>query len=253
MNIRVVKIGGSALADAGWLTAFASAAASSRAPLVVVHGGGPDITALSDRLGIEVRWHEGRRVTPPAALDVASMVLTGRVNKRIVTALLAAGVDAIGLSGIDGGLLRADVMEGGVLGRVGRVTAVRAGLLRGLLAGGHTVVISPISLGSDGDALNVNADDAAAAVAAALNATELVFLTDVPGVQDAAGLRQLLDPVEAAGLVQTGVAWGGMGVKLSAGVKALDCGVPAVRIGDASVLYDVAAGTMLRRTPVGAA
>jgi acetylglutamate kinase len=251
--MRVVKIGGSALADAQWLTAFADAVAVAGAPLVIVHGGGPDITALSDRLGIEVRWHEGRRVTPPAALDVASMVLTGRVNKRIVAALLHAGVDAIGLSGVDGGLLRADVLEGGALGRVGRVAGVRVELLRTLHAAGHTLVVSPISLGPDGDALNVNADDAAAAIATALDASELIFLTDVPGVRDADGLRRWLDPSSAQHLVSSGVAFGGMGVKLNAGVKALASGVPAVRIGDASVLHDISAGTLLSGSAVEAA
>jgi acetylglutamate kinase len=245
VTMRVVKIGGAALADAQWLDAFASAASSARSPLVVVHGGGPDITSLSDRLGIEVQWHEGRRVTPPAALDVAAMVLNGRVNGRIVTALVNAGVDAIGLSGVDGGLLRADVLEGGALGRVGRITAVRTELLRAMHQAGHTLVISPISLSVDGEALNVNADDAAAAIATALNATELVFLTDVPGVRDARGMRQWLAPEEAQDLVSTGVAHGGMGVKLNAGISALHSGVAAVRIGDATVLYDVAAGTRL--------
>lgn len=253
MNIRVVKIGGAALADASWLSAFAQAAAASGTPLLIVHGGGPDISSLSDRLGVEVRWHEGRRVTSAEALDVAGMVLNGRVNKKIVAALVAAGVDAVGLSGIDGGLLRAEVVEGGSLGRVGRVSAVRTLLLVSLLAAGHTVVLSPVSLGDDGDALNVNADDAAAAVASALRATELVFLTDVPGVRDGAGIRPWLDAGEAEGLVRSGVAHGGMGVKLSAGVKALAEGVPAVRIGDTAVLFDTGAGTVLRTAALGAA
>jgi acetylglutamate kinase len=248
VNVRVVKIGGSALGDAAWLKAFADAASTSGVPLVVVHGGGPDITVLSERLGVEVQWHEGRRVTPPETLDVAAMVLTGRINKRIVATLLSAGVDAVGLSGIDGGLIRAQLADGGALGRVGRTTSVRAALLRSLLLAGHTVVVSPISLGNDGEALNVNADDAAAAIAAALNATELIFLTDVPGVRDAAGLRRWLDAGEAAALVDSGVVFGGMGVKLGAGVRALDSGVPSVRIGDATVLFDAAAGTVLSAT-----
>jgi acetylglutamate kinase len=253
VKIRVVKIGGAALADASWLSAFAEAAATARTPMIVVHGGGPDITSLSDRLGIEVRWHEGRRVTAADALDVAGMVLNGRVNKKIVAALVGAGVDAIGLSGVDGALLRAQVVEGGALGRVGRVTAVRTPLLHSLLAAGHTIVLSPISLAEDGGALNVNADDAAAAVAGALHAAELVFLTDVPGVRDAAGVRQWLDAGEAEGLVRSGVAFGGMGVKLSAGVKALSSGVPAVRIGDTAVLFNADAGTVLRPVALGAA
>jgi acetylglutamate kinase len=249
----VVKIGGAALADPTWLSGFAAAVAVARTPMVIVHGGGPDITALSARLGIEVRWHEGRRVTPPDALDVAAMVLTGRVNKRIVGTLLAAGVDAIGLSGVDGNLLRADVVEEGRLGRVGRVASVRTELLTRLLEAGHTVVVSPISQGSDGDSLNVNADEAAAAIAAALGATELIFLTDVPGVRDAAGMRQALGVDEAAALIATGVAHGGMGVKLTAALQALECGVAAVRIGDVQVLYDPAAGTGLHAVSLGAA
>lgn len=253
MTVKVVKIGGAALVDAAWLTTFAEAAAAARAPLVIVHGGGPDISALSDRLGIEVRWHEGRRVTPPEALDVATMVLAGRVNKRVVGALLAAGVDAIGLSGIDGGLLRAEIVENGDLGRVGRVASVRTALIRGLLQLGHVIVVSPISLGADGGALNVNADDAAAAIAAALGATELVFLTDVPGVRDGAGMRDALGIDEAALLVESGVASGGMSVKLNAALAALGCGVPAVRIGDARVLFDSSAGTVLRPASLGAA
>jgi acetylglutamate kinase len=245
VNVRVVKIGGAALADASWLEAFAEAAATTSSPMVIVHGGGPDITSLSDRLGVEVRWHEGRRVTCADALDVAGMVLNGRVNKKIVSALVVAGVDALGLSGMDGALLRAEVVQGGLLGHVGRIVAVRTDLLVALLSAGHTIVLSPMSLGEDGAALNVNADDAAAAVAAALHATELVFLTDVPGVRDAAGLRECLGACEAEGLVSSGVASGGMGVKLSAGVKALSSGVPAVRIGNTAVLFDNAAGTLL--------
>jgi acetylglutamate kinase len=252
MNVRVVKIGGAALADVSWLEAFARAAAAAPVPLLVVHGGGPDITSLSDRLGIEFRWHGGRRVTSAEALDVAGMVLSGRVNKRIVAALVNAGVDAVGLSGVDGALLRAELVEGGALGRVGRVHTVRADLLRALLAAGHTVVLSPLSLGDDGAALNVNADDAAAAVAGALRASELIFLTDVPGVRDAAGLRQWLGAAEAEALVRSGVASGGMGVKLSAGVQALASGVAAVRIGDTAVLFDRDAGTVLSAPALGA-
>ena len=253
MSVKVVKIGGAELADPHWLCGFAQAAAAAGEPLVIVHGGGPDISAMSDRLGIAVSWHEGRRITTPATLDVAAMVLNGRVNRKVVSALLGAGVDALGISGVDGGLLRAEIVEHGALGRVGRVMDVRTSLLHSLVALGHTVVISPISLGNDGDALNVNADDAAAAVATALGASELVFLTDVPGVRDASGVCAGLDVDQAVGLVQSGVASGGMGVKLCAGVKALRAGVHAVRIGDARVLFDAAAGTVLHPVYVGAA
>lgn len=253
MKARVVKIGGAALSDTSWLADFARAAAAAPDPLVIVHGGGPDISSLSAQLGIGVEWHEGRRVTPPAALDVASMVLNGRINKRVVAALQTAGVDALGVSGVDGALLRASVAEGGAVGCVGRIESVRVDLLAALIALGHTVVISPISLGPDGELLNVNADDAAAAIADALAATELVFITDVPGVRDGSVVCSSLDADEALTLIRTGVANGGMGVKLGAAVKALESGVPAVRIGDAAVLFDAAAGTLLRPVTLGAA
>jgi acetylglutamate kinase len=253
MTSRVVKIGGAALADGAWLTRFAAAVAEARTPLVIVHGGGPEISALSERLGIEVEWHDGRRVTSAAALEAAGMVLNGRVNKRVVTALVNAGVDALGIAGVDGALLRADLHADGTLGRVGRIVHVRADLLRNLIALGHTVVISPLSLGIDGEALNVNADDAAAAIAAALGATELVFVTDVPGVRDGTEIRPRLDVSEAADLVSSGVASGGMAVKMSAAVKALGHGVQAVRIGTEQVLFDDAAGTAMTAVTVGVA
>lgn len=246
MTMRVVKIGGAALAAPEWAAKFAAAVSAAREPMVIVHGGGSDITELSDRLGIEVRWHEGRRITPPEALDVAAMVLTGRVNKKLVGALLSAGVDAIGLCGIDGALLGADVVEDGALGRVGRITAVRTELLAALLQLGHTVVVSPISRGVDGEPLNVNADDAAAAIAAALGASELVFLTDVPGVREDGVVRHQLLLEEAESLMQTGTATGGMHVKLTAAVNALGSGVESVRIGDVDVLHDATAGTVVR-------
>lgn len=248
--LRVVKIGGAALGEPAWLSGFAEAAAAAAAPMVIVHGGGPDISALSDRLGIPVQWQEGRRITPPEALDVAAMVLNGRVNKKVVSALIAAGVDALGLSGVDGGLLRAELVEGGALGRVGSVAHVRAGLVSSLLHLGHSVVVSPISLGLDGQPLNVNADDAAAAIAAALGAAEIVFLTDVAGVLDRGVVQADLDSVGALSLIRSGTATGGMRVKLSAAMAALAAGVPAARIGDARVLYDESAGTRLR-TNVG--
>jgi acetylglutamate kinase len=178
----VLKIGGAALTDASWLDSFARQAAMMDEPCIIVHGGGPEITTVSEQLGVTAEWNNGKRVTPPAALDAAAMVLTGRVNKRIVAALIGAGVDAAGFCGVDGGLIRAEVAHDGALGRVGRVTAVRAEMLQWMLERGMTPVISPISLAADGGMLNVNADEVASAVASAVGATELVFLTDVAGV-----------------------------------------------------------------------
>ena len=246
-RVTVVKAGGAALADAAWLGRFAAQAAAAAQPLLIVHGGGPEISAVSQTLGVSVEWWEGRRVTSPAVLDAAAMVLSGRINKRIVAALLQAGVDAVGLSGIDGALVRADVREGGALGRVGAVREVRTELLEWLLGRGITVVLSPISLAADGGALNVNADEVAAAVAVATQAAELVFLTDVPGVRVAGSTVSMLDEAEAEALVANGTANGGMAVKLNAAMSALAAGVGAVRVGGLETLTSAGAGTMLRR------
>lgn len=248
MNVRVLKVGGRNLGDPDWLARLAGHLAIVRAPLVVVHGGGPEVSALASQLGVPVAWSGGRRITPPEALDVAVMVLSGRTNKRIVSALLNAGVDAIGLSGEDGGLLAAEPVEGGALGRVGDVVRVRTELLRRLLALGMTPVISPISRGPDGEALNVNADDAAAAVAAALDAQELLFLTDVDHVHDGVSDRTELSSAEAAELVGAGIARDGMRVKLEAAVRAMRAGCHAVRIGPLGMLSGVSSGTLVRDT-----
>jgi acetylglutamate kinase len=242
----VVKVGGAALADAGWLEAFAAAAARSAEPLLIVHGGGPEITAVSERLGVSVEWHEGRRVTTPAVLDAAVMVLAGLVNKRIVAALQAAGVDAVGLSGVDGALVRAEVAAGGAIGRVGQVASVRAELLHRFRSSGVSVVISPVSLGPDGALLNVNADEVAAAVAAAVHAPELLFLTDVPGVRGVLGPLAALSANDAQELVASGVASGGMAVKLKAALSAVQAGVSSARIGNLETLVSASAGTVLR-------
>ncbi len=246
MSVTVVKIGGAALGDARWLTSFAAAAARARAPLVVVHGGGPEISALSERLGVGVEWVNGKRITPPAALDVASMALNGRVNPRLVSALISAGADAVGLSGEDGGLIVADLASGGALGRVGRVESVRAELLGWLLGRGIIPVIAPVSRGPAGAPLNVNADEVAAAVAVALGARELLFVTDVEGVRDAGGVTCAALSVEhASELLTTGIAADGMAVKLRAALDALTSGVERVRIGDVAALHGES-GTLVR-------
>jgi acetylglutamate kinase len=240
----VVKIGGAALADTGWLHAFAAHAAAAREPLVIVHGGGPEISALSERLAIPVEWVNGKRITPPAALDAASMVLNGRVNKRIVRVLLDTGADALGLSGEDGGLVTAQLAAGGALGRVGAVAAVRTELLEWLLAKGIIPVVAPLARGSDGAALNVNADEVAAAVAVALQAVELLFVTDVSGVRDdAGGTCDRLSAGRAHELLAAGTVSGGMAVKLTAALEALARGVSRIRIGDVRALDDATVGT----------
>ena len=244
---QVIKIGGSALNDLPWLERFAAAAAIAVPGVtrVLVHGGGPEITALSSQLGLATQWNNGRRVTSEAALDVTSMVLTGRINKRIVRALRSHGVDALGLSGEDGGVVQGRQSEHGKLGRVGDVVQVRTDLLRTLLGLGLLPVISPVSLGDDGGALNINADEVATSVATALNAEELLFLTDVEGVRVHGTRVEALTSAEAQQLIAKEIATGGMAVKLRAAVLALHAGVGRVRIGPLEMLWDSQAGTVL--------
>ena len=247
MSARVVKIGGSVLSDAGWLALFAEHVLEADDRFVIVHGGGPEINALCERLGLETTWMDGRRVTSPEVLDAAQMVLSGRINKRVVSALLDAGVNAVGLSGVDGALVTARVRDGGALGRVGVLTSVNAVVLQAVLAIGATPVVSPISRGTDGGgALNVNADEVATGIARALGAPELLYLTDVPAVLDDGHALSSITSGDAAALVARGVATGGMAVKLEAARHALAGGVPLVRIGSLAILTDPEAGTAVR-------
>lgn len=244
-GLQVIKIGGAALADAAWLHRFA-AHASSASRRIIVHGGGPEVSALSQQLGMQVQWNGGRRVTSAAALDVASMVLTGRINKRLVRALCAAGVQAVGVSGEDAGLIQARLAQGGALGQVGEVVSVRADLLLQWVAAGLLPVLSPISATAEFEPLNVNADEVATAVAQAVHADELLFLTDVPAVRDAHSERAVLDAAEAQQLISSQVATGGMSVKLSAAIAAVGAGVARVRVGSLEMLNDAQAGTWIR-------
>jgi acetylglutamate kinase len=246
-GVRVLKLGGHEVDDATWVEALASRVALTR-DLVVVHGGGKEVSELQRVLGAEPEWRDGLRFTGPEALRAVQLVLSGGVNKRLVAALIGAGVDALGISGEDGGLIRARPVRGGALGRTGEVVAVRAELLRTLLRAGLTPVVSPVSRGEDGGALNVNADDAAAAVAGALEAGELLFVSNVPGVMREGATIPELRAWQVEELVEAGVVTGGMAPKLRAAVRSLESGVAAVRVGGVEMLSDPAAGTRIRRT-----
>jgi acetylglutamate kinase len=244
--MRVVKIGGAALSDAAWLKDLGRSISGGAGKVAVVHGGGPDITGLSERLGIEYAWVNGRRATSPELMDVVSMVLKGRVNGRIVSSLIDAGVDAMGVSGEDGSLIQASLADGGSLGRVGRVNRVRSELLEALAARGIVPVISPVSRGPDGGAVNVNADEVAVAVAVALASPELLFVTDVPGVLSNGGVVREVSGADVRRMIEAGEATGGMALKLESAVQALAQGVPVVRIGPFETLFDGSAGTRIR-------
>jgi acetylglutamate kinase len=242
---RVAKLGGNDLDRTGWLEECARALKLVH-PLVVVHGGGQAITAWSQRLGLPVEKRDGVRVTTPQVAEVVEMVLAGPINRQVVAALRAAGLDALGLSGVDGGLLTARRAPGN-LGHVGEITAVRASLLQSLVLAGLSPVLAPVAADSDagGVPLNVNADDAASAVAAALGASELLFVSNVPGV-DVRGVAQPeIAATEIEGLIAAGIARDGMAAKLRAAATALQGGTRAVRIGDLDLFRNPAAGTRI--------
>lgn len=232
-GIIVAKIGGSTLGSHDTtLDDVAELCRQGRRP-VIVHGGGATISDWLGRHNVPTRFERGLRVTDAETLEVAVAVLAGLVNKQLVAALQQRGVDAIGLSGADAGLLRARVLDP-ALGLVGEVTDVNHDALSGLLDRGLVPVIAPIALEYDnGEAssrlLNVNADTAAGAIAAALGAEALVFLTDVPGIMDGEGqCLTSLSAGENATLLDTGVVSGGMIPKVEACLAAAASGARSV-------------------------
>lgn len=244
-GLTIVKVGGNEVDDSQWTVRFAAAVAASPVPTIIVHGGGKEVTDLQRALGAEPEWREGLRVTTTEALRAVSMVLSGVVNKRLVSALLSAGAEAAGLSGEDGGILQAVPAKGGQLGRTGEIAEVRPKLLLTLLEQGVTPVLSPVSRGPDGGALNVNADDAAAAVAAALGSTSFLLVSNVPGVLREGTMIERVTTGELEELIASGVASGGMIPKLRAGMRAAGAGVEDVRIGDLTMLTNAVAGTRI--------
>lgn len=253
LKVRVVKIGGNELDRPGWVAECARALASI-GPSVIVHGGGQAVSAWSQRLGLPVEKKDGLRITTPEIAQIVEMVLVGPMNRLMVTALRAAGLDAIGLCGVDGGLLTAQQIENGTLGEVGEIVNVRASLLQSLLLAGLTPVVAPVapSLAAPNRPLNVNADQAAAAIAAALEAQELLFVSDVPGVTVDGVTQPTLAAAEIETMIEGGVATGGMAAKLRAAAQALGAGVRAVRIGDLDMFEHATAGTRLLAAPTAA-
>lgn len=245
----VVKLGGRTQSDPALPVALAALWTASGGRLVVVHGGGDQISALQRLRGEEPLFVGGRRVTTDGALELVRMVLSGLANKQVVSALTAAGAPAVGISGEDGALLRAVPIDVATFGHSGTPAHVDRRVVDALLSQGFLPVISPVATHDDqsiGGALNVNGDDAAAAIAAALGADELFLLADVPGVlDDARQCISVLSLDDARALVASGVAGGGMAAKLDACAQALAGGVARVRIGDLAALRVAGAGTAI--------
>lgn len=228
----VLKIGGQELDDPEFVKRMGEAVAALPKPPVLVHGGGKEIRELQTRLGLKPQYIDGLRVTDTESLDVVQMVLVGRINKRLVSSLALAGVDAFGMSGVDRTAVQAKKLEhpGGDLGQVGHVTHVRTEVFSRLLEDGITPTLSPLCFGSDGSIFNVNADHVAMAVAVALQAEELVFVSNVPGVLRDEQVLPHLTTVEVEQLITDEIIVDGMIPKTRSAFSALDGGVPAVRI-----------------------
>lgn len=264
----VIKYGGSAMSDPELLEKTTGDIALLKyvgLKPVVVHGGGPAISDMLKRLGVQTEFRDGLRVTDEATMETTEMVLAGKINKRLVRELNLHGVEAAGLTGVDGNLFSAEkkgTQEGeSDLGLVGRIRNVRPRLLQVLISEGYVPVIAPVSAGEDGTSYNINADDAAVAVAAALQAEKLVYLSDVPGVLkdpgDENSLVASLSRDEAVSMIEEGTISGGMVPKISCALEAVDGGVHSVHILDGrlshSLLLEVftpeGIGTVIENTP----
>ena len=247
----LVKLGGTLLDAPDSRDCLAVQIAAARAAsheMTVVHGGGKQMTRYLAERGIESRFVNGLRVTTPETVDAVLKVFAGTVNHELVASLNRAGALAVGLSGIDALLAEAEQMDP-ELGAVGRVVSSNAAILRVLTANGFLPVVACVAGDRQGRIYNVNADQMAVACAAAFGAQQLIFLTDVEGVMDGGKkVRPVLTAAESRGLIQDGVATGGMQAKLNAALAALADGVGQVRIAPgaaARVLERILAGEEL--------
>lgn len=247
----LIKIGGTLLDTADSRRRLAQEIAAlhrSGSAVAVVHGGGRQMTRYLERQGIQSRFRDGLRVTTPETLEALLCVLAGTVNTELVAAFLEAGAQAVGLTGVDAGLVEAEPL-GEDWGAVGRPVRARGDLLHLLADRGYLPVIACVAGDGRGRIFNVNADQMAVACAAAFGARRLIFLTDVPGVRAAdQTVLPVLSLAESERLIASGVATGGMQAKLTAAAQALGAGVPEVVIApgaEAGVLERLLAGEPL--------
>ncbi len=261
----VIKYGGNAMGDAASSRDFARDVVLLKQVginPVVVHGGGPQISSMLDRLKIRSSYVDGLRVTDEETVGIVEMVLSGSINKQVVTAINAEGGCGIGLSGKDGGLIKARKLRRTQrdpgsniekildLGFVGEPVTITTGVIEPLLESNMIPVIAPIGVGANGETYNINADTVAGAVAAALDAERLLLLTDVPGVLDQES--ELIDEMsigDARALIETEVATGGMIPKIETCIHAVEGGVEAAVILDGRVPHVILLETF---TPPGA-
>jgi acetylglutamate kinase len=258
--VVVVKFGGNAMGDDAAMAEFARDIVLMRqvgVNPVVVHGGGPMINEMLDKLGIKSEFVRGKRVTDKATVQVVEMILSGLVNKRIVQAIMDAGGRAVGISGKDDDLMVC-VADDPELGYVGRPVEMNVQVLRDLYGAGIIPVVAPVATGmADNETFNVNGDTAAGAIAGALQADRLLLLTDVAGVKNAAGeVLTQITPDEIRQMIRDGVIAGGMIPKTETAVAAVEAGTRAVTILDGRIpnacllelFTDHGAGSQIRAT-----
>ncbi len=261
--VIVVKYGGSAMTDPDLATTFAEDIVLLRSVgmrPVVVHGGGPQIGHHLKKLGKETRFQDGLRVTDSETLDIVRMILVGKIGRDIVGAINVHGAFAVGLSGEDGGMITAEAHDES-LGLVGRIVSVQPGIIERLLAENMIPVISTIGSDHAGQAYNINADTVAGALAAALHAEKVIYLTDVPGLledpSDADSLIRRTSVGELEKLLKTSTITSGMIPKLQACIAALRGGTASAHMLDGTIphvlllelLTDAGIGTMVGSDP----
>jgi acetylglutamate kinase len=238
----IIKYGGAAMRDERLKVSFAQDVTILRKigiNIIIVHGGGKDITDLATALNIPTRFVDGQRYTDERMVDVVLMTLAGKLNKEIVNLINTNGGNAIGLCGMDNGLLKARRITEKDLGLVGDVSSVNTGFLNLLLSNGMMPVVAPLAVGDDNKILNINADLAAGAIATALQAEKLVYLSDIEGVLVDKQLISSLTHAEAELLIERGAIHSGMIPKVRSAFTTLDAGVNKVHIIDGRIKHSL--------------
>jgi acetylglutamate kinase len=240
---RVYKVGGPALEDAALVAPLAKEIQGFCGEVALVHGGGRQVERMLKQLGIESKFVDGRRITSAPAMEIVEMVLAGSTNKALASALTSAGLPAAGISGRDGNLIRASLVRG--LGLVGSPDRVDSKILQALWAAKFVPVISPVSNGPSGEAVNVNADEAAQWIAREIGAETLVFLSDVDGVILEGASVTHLDEAEIKTRTADGSIHGGMAMKVRMALDAARSGIPDVIIAGRARLQGGFPGTSI--------
>jgi acetylglutamate kinase len=246
-NIFVIKYGGSAMTVSGLKQSFAEDVCilkNSGIRLVIVHGGGKEITNLSNKLNVPVKFIDGLRCTDKPSMEIVQMVLAGKINKEIVSGLNKFNGNAVGISGIDGDLLKVKKLTTGEhdLGFVGEIQEINVNFINLLLSNNYIPVIAPIGFNDAHESFNINADDAASALACALKAEKLIYVSDVSGIMNNGRIIQSINFEKATKLIENDVIINGMIPKVKSAFKSLNSGVKTIHIVDGRTEHSVING-----------